>query len=188
LHGRVALVVCGGEGPGRATALALAARGVHVLVTGRDERALGETVGEIVYGGGRARHLAGDPGDASQLRAAAARAHEVFGGLDIAVVNAWPDVPSSVVAVAFDAALAFMKGPGRLVVVARAPDEGDMLGLVRSLAEACAARAITVRAVAAGLLDDVVADDRCDELARQVVTCCADAPEESRAGSPRLLA
>ena len=44
LHGKVALVTGGGEDVGRAIALALAARGVRVVITGREERALGETV------------------------------------------------------------------------------------------------------------------------------------------------
>ena len=46
LEGKVAIVTGGGKGIGRAIALELAGRGVRVLVTGRDERALGETVGE----------------------------------------------------------------------------------------------------------------------------------------------
>ena len=43
LTGRSALVTGGGKGIGRAIALALSARGVKVVVTGRDEKALGET-------------------------------------------------------------------------------------------------------------------------------------------------
>ncbi len=77
--GRVALVMRGGEGPYRATALALAARGMRVVVAGGAEKGLGETVGEIAYGGGKARHVAGD------AAAAIARALEVFGGLDVAI-------------------------------------------------------------------------------------------------------
>ena len=45
LDGKVALVTGGGKAIGRAIALALAARGVRVVVMGRTERALGETVG-----------------------------------------------------------------------------------------------------------------------------------------------
>ena len=71
LDGQVALVADGGARMGRAIALALAARGVRVVVLGNEERALGETVGEIAFGGGKARHIVGDPLDAAQLRAAA---------------------------------------------------------------------------------------------------------------------
>jgi NAD(P)-dependent dehydrogenase (short-subunit alcohol dehydrogenase family) len=135
LEGQVALVTGGGKGMGRAIALALAARGVRVVVTGRDERALGETVGEIAFGGGKARHLAGDVRDVVHLRAAVARAIESFGGLDIVVANAGisgrtPIEEDAARAEAivqtnlmgtfytFHAALPAMKGPsGRLLAV-----------------------------------------------------------------------
>jgi NAD(P)-dependent dehydrogenase (short-subunit alcohol dehydrogenase family) len=70
LEGRTALITGGGTVLGRAIALALSARGVRIVVTGRDEKALGETVGEVVYQGGKARHLAGEPGDTAHLAAA----------------------------------------------------------------------------------------------------------------------
>src|SRR5207244_128683 len=57
---QVALVVGGGEGIGRAVALALAARGASVILLGADERRVAEVVGEIAHGGGRARHVVGD--------------------------------------------------------------------------------------------------------------------------------
>jgi NAD(P)-dependent dehydrogenase (short-subunit alcohol dehydrogenase family) len=58
-EGRIAVVVDGGTPSGRAFALALAARGARVVVAGRSERALAETVGEIASSGGRARHVVG---------------------------------------------------------------------------------------------------------------------------------
>jgi NAD(P)-dependent dehydrogenase (short-subunit alcohol dehydrogenase family) len=88
LGGQVALVTGGGKGIGRAIALELAAAGSHVLVTGRNERALGETVGEIACAGGRARHLVGDVRDPGHAAAAATRAIETWGRLDIVVANA----------------------------------------------------------------------------------------------------
>src|SRR3954468_21803377 len=88
LEGKTALVTGGGEEMGRAIALALSARGVRIVVTGREEKALGETVGEIAHGGGKARHLAGDVRDPAHVSAAVGRAFEVFGGLDIVVANA----------------------------------------------------------------------------------------------------
>ena len=135
LDGQVALVTGGGKGIGRAIALALAARGVCVVITGRDEKALGSVIGEIANGGGKARHLKGDVRDAAHLRAAVARATETFGGLDIAVANAGlpgrvplgAEDPHAVEAIfqtnlvgaysTFDAAARVMKGPGRLLAV-----------------------------------------------------------------------
>ncbi len=141
LDGQVALVTGGGKGIGRAIALALAARGVAVVVTGREERALGSVVGEIANGGGKARHIKGDVRDASQVRAAVSKAVECFGGLDIAVANAGVSgrVPLGDAEPAqgdghagaeaifqtnllgayhtFDAASRAMKGPGRLIAV-----------------------------------------------------------------------
>lgn len=142
LEGQVAVVTGGGKGIGRAIALALAARGVRVLVTGRDERALGETVGEIAHGGGKARHLAGDVRDVAHLEAAMKRANDELGALRIVVANAGlsgrtPIVPepdrdragdlaraSAIVQTnlmgayhAFHAAAPLMPGPGRLIAV-----------------------------------------------------------------------
>ncbi|HEY8078120.1 MAG TPA: SDR family NAD(P)-dependent oxidoreductase, partial [Labilithrix sp.] len=79
LEGRVAVVTGGGDERGREIALRLASHGCRVVVTGPDERALAETVGEIAYGGGKARHVVG------ALEAALARAVEVFGQLDVIV-------------------------------------------------------------------------------------------------------
>jgi 3-hydroxybutyrate dehydrogenase len=90
LEGKVALVTGGGKGIGRAISLRLAAGGARVLVTGRDEKALGETVGEIAHGGGKARHLAGDVRDPAHLASAVKKAVEAFSsdGLDIVIANA----------------------------------------------------------------------------------------------------
>jgi len=79
LEGRVAVVVNGGAEPGRSVALLLAAKGVHIVVCGPDEKTIAETVGEIAYGGGKARHVVGD------AMAARARAREVFGEADFVV-------------------------------------------------------------------------------------------------------
>ena len=132
LVGEVALVTGGGRGIGKAIAIALAGRGAKVVVTGRDERALGETVGEIVYQGGAARHLAGDVRDAAHLRQAVSRAVDVFGGLHIVVANAGQSgrvdlgtdleraraiLDTNVIGAyqTLDAAAPSMGGPGRVV-------------------------------------------------------------------------
>ncbi len=136
LEGQIAIVTGGGKGIGRAIALELASRKASVLVTGRDERALGETVGEVANAGGRARHVVGDVRDEDAARKAVARALELWGRLDIAVANAGTtgttpmgDPAGSAQARAivetnllgayylFDAASAAMAGPGRLVAI-----------------------------------------------------------------------
>jgi NAD(P)-dependent dehydrogenase (short-subunit alcohol dehydrogenase family) len=136
LDGQVALVNGGGTGIGRAIAMELAGRGARVLVTGRNERRLGEAVGEIVHAGGTARHLCGDVRDVSHARAATGRALETWGRLDLVVANAGitGNVPLGRAGgseqareiidtnlfgtyLTFDAALGVMRGPGRLVAV-----------------------------------------------------------------------
>ena len=54
LKGRTALVTGSTSGIGRATAIALAARGAHVLIVGRDEQRAKDVVAEIEGGGGSA--------------------------------------------------------------------------------------------------------------------------------------
>lgn len=201
LEGQVALVTGGGKGTGRAIALALAARGVRVVVTGRDERALGETVGEIAFGGGKARHLAGDVRDAGHLRAAVARAVESFGGLDVVVATAGLSgrtpieedgsraeaiVQTNLMGTfyAFHAALPAMKGPGRLLAVssvlaklgvpgyaAFCASQAGILGLVRALAHECAPRKITANALVPGGVDTQVAEP--EEVAALAVFLCS---------------
>jgi NAD(P)-dependent dehydrogenase (short-subunit alcohol dehydrogenase family) len=75
----VAVVWGAEQGVGRALALAMGARGVSVVVAGADERSLGRVVGELVCGGGRARHVVGKAGDSGVLTAAVAKAREAFG-------------------------------------------------------------------------------------------------------------
>ena len=142
LAGRVALITGGGKGIGRAIALELSGRGARVLVTGRDERALGEVVGEIAHAGGQARHVVGDVRDDRHVGAAIARAVETWGQFDIAVANAGiagtvkmgeggdgarAERLSRARAILetnllgtyalFDAAAAAMTGPGRLIAM-----------------------------------------------------------------------
>jgi NAD(P)-dependent dehydrogenase (short-subunit alcohol dehydrogenase family) len=136
LGGQVAIVTGGGKGIGRAIALELAGRGARVLVSGRDERALGETVGEIAHAGGQARHLAGDVRDEAHGRALVARATETWGQLDIVVANAGQTTTGRLGAgtgssagrgvmetnlfgtyFLFDAALVALRSPGRLVAI-----------------------------------------------------------------------
>ncbi len=52
LKGKTALVTGSTSGIGRATAIALAARGAHLLIVGRDEQRAKEAVAEIEGSGG----------------------------------------------------------------------------------------------------------------------------------------
>jgi hypothetical protein len=140
LDGKVALIDGGGDSLGRSIALALAARGVRIVVCGKSERALGETVGEIAYGGGKARHVV--VGCADDLDGAVLRAVEVFGGLDLVVGTASD-------AELFGAAAPKVGEGGTLVAV----------GVASDLPAAPAARSVARHVVEAGaeLDPDVVA-------------------------------
>jgi len=88
IDGKVALVAAGSRGLGRATALALAAEGVRVMVSGRDSDALDEVRRAVVEAGGEAACLAGDVTDPAEPARLVAAAVDRFGGLDIVVANA----------------------------------------------------------------------------------------------------
>ena len=84
---KVALVTAGSKGLGRATALALAAEGVRVMLSGRDPTTLAATRDEVALLGVDVQVLSGDvtdPGEPARLVAATI---ERFGGLDILVAN-----------------------------------------------------------------------------------------------------
>lgn len=159
-------MIGGGEALGRAVALALSARGVSVLVTGRDEKALGETVGEVVHGGGKARHLAASKADASHLMAAFDRALEVFGHVDIVVDADGVDVEYILSELA-----ARMAGPGRLFVVGPVAGAPGVGLLVRSALDEVTARGITCNAIVA----DAAVADAPESAAELLVFLCTPA-------------
>lgn len=170
LDGQVAVVTGGGHGPGRAAALALGARGVRVVVFGEDERALGETVGELAYGGAKARHVVGDASDPSHVARAVDRALEVFGALDIAVAT-------TNVSCTFRAAVARMNGPGRLLAIA-GEDDGDLLALASATARDLAPRGIACNAIAIARGAEPHDEDDADErAARLAVLLCSPEAE-----------
>ncbi|WP_200206418.1 SDR family NAD(P)-dependent oxidoreductase [Micromonospora coerulea] len=88
LRGRSALVTGGNSGIGRATAIALADLGAHVVISGRDEARGNQVVRDIRAGGGRADFVAVDLRDEASARELAARTRELVGDVDILVNNA----------------------------------------------------------------------------------------------------
>ncbi|WIY02395.1 SDR family oxidoreductase [Amycolatopsis mongoliensis] len=88
LSGTTALVTGGTSGIGRATAVALAGLGAHVVLSGRDAARGAEVVSRIRAAGGKADFVAADLKDASSARELAARAREVGGHVDVLVNNA----------------------------------------------------------------------------------------------------
>ena len=173
-------MVGGGTTLGRAIALALSARGVRIVVTGRDEKALGVTVGEIVHGGGKARHVAGEGRASSVLGAAIGRAKEIFGELDIVIDAALTDVEYT-----FDATSPHLSSAGRVLLVSASRSQDAMASLARarpggSLAKGITCNAIVVESAMRGDEGDVTDDDLDDvasdagELAVFLCTPAAD--------------
>ncbi|MHA3704944.1 SDR family NAD(P)-dependent oxidoreductase [Jatrophihabitans sp. YIM 134969] len=87
LTGTTALVTGATSGIGRAAALGLAARGAHVVVSGRDAGRGDATVAAIRQAGGTADFVRADLTDAASARALAARATELGGGHVDVLVN-----------------------------------------------------------------------------------------------------
>lgn len=88
LTGQSALITGGGRGLGRAAALALAAVGMSVAVTGRTPAVLDDVVAQVSASGGRALALPGDATDREAVSAAVQRAETELGPLDLLVANA----------------------------------------------------------------------------------------------------
>ena len=89
LTGSTALVTGGNSGIGRATALALARLGAHVVVSGRDATRGQQVVTDIRAEGGQADFVPADLADEASARQLARAATELGGGhVDILVNNA----------------------------------------------------------------------------------------------------
>lgn len=88
LQGKVALVTGSSRGIGRGIALELASAGCDLLLTARDESALGEVAAAIRATGRRAEIHAADLRDEAEPQRLADLANRHFGRLDILVNNA----------------------------------------------------------------------------------------------------
>ncbi len=88
LQDKVAIVTGGGQGVGRGVALALAAEGASVMITGRTQSKLDAVAAEIAGRGGRVATAAGDVKLLADIERAVAATVERFGTVDILVNNA----------------------------------------------------------------------------------------------------
>jgi 3-oxoacyl-[acyl-carrier protein] reductase len=125
LAGKVALVSGSGRGIGRATALALAAEGAHVVVNDLDADVADDVVAAIKRAGGDARACVGSVTDDDFPQRFVATALEAFGGLDIVVNNAgftWDAVIQKMSDDQFDAILdVHLRAPFRILRAASGP-------------------------------------------------------------------
>jgi len=88
LEGKVAAITGASRGIGRDMALMFASRGAKVVVSARNEEALGTLVDEIKASGGEALAVAGDVSVAEDANTLVESAVATFGRLDILVNNA----------------------------------------------------------------------------------------------------
>jgi 3-oxoacyl-[acyl-carrier protein] reductase len=88
LAGKVAVVIGGGRGIGRATALKLAAAGATVVVVARTATEVEQVVSEIIAGGGRAAAHLGDVTRADSLKRLADDLGRRHGRVDLLINSA----------------------------------------------------------------------------------------------------
>lgn len=87
-RGKVALITGGTSGIGRATAIAFAAEGAKVVITGRREKEGQEVVDEIIKSDGEAIFIKTDVSKAEEVQAMVEKTVATFGRLDYAFNNA----------------------------------------------------------------------------------------------------
>ncbi|PSJ26614.1 short-chain dehydrogenase [Streptosporangium nondiastaticum] len=96
--GKTVLVTGGGTGIGQAIALAFAREGARVVVAGRREEPLKETVAYVEAEGGEAVAVTADVTRSEDVRALVEQTVARFGSLDVAVNNVGLAVPPAKVA------------------------------------------------------------------------------------------
>ena len=93
LAGKVAIVIGGGRGIGRATAEAFAGEGASVAVCARSSAEIEETAGAIRSSGGEALAVAADVSREADVTDMVRRVLETFGRIDVLVNNAGTNLP-----------------------------------------------------------------------------------------------
>lgn len=88
LTGKKAIVTGGNRGLGKAVALALAAEGVDVVITGRDEKTVKETVKELEGKGIQAAYSIFDVSNQKEVETEMEKLQNSFGSFDILINNA----------------------------------------------------------------------------------------------------
>ncbi|WP_369031436.1 SDR family NAD(P)-dependent oxidoreductase [Streptomyces adonidis] len=112
LSGKTALITGGGQGVGRGIALALAAEGACVVITGRTEGKLKEAAEEIAGRGGRVHTVVGDVGERADVDRMVTETVGEFGGLDVLVNNAQSSVQRRLEQTSYDdVELTYRSGP-----------------------------------------------------------------------------
>jgi len=99
LQGKTALVLGGSKGLGRGVADALAAEGVAVALLARGQEALDRAVSEITSRGGRAIAVTADLADWPRVEAAATKARQTLGPIDILLNNSGGPPPSPAIGI-----------------------------------------------------------------------------------------
>ncbi|ATE63937.1 SDR family NAD(P)-dependent oxidoreductase [Rhizorhabdus dicambivorans] len=95
LSGKTAIITGGGQGVGNGIAQVFAREGANVLITGRTADKLEAAAAALNAAGGKAAWVAGTTGVRADAEAAAAKAVELFGGIDILVNNAQTSKPGA---------------------------------------------------------------------------------------------
>jgi len=144
LDGRVALIIGGASGIGRATAEACAAEGAAIAVADLDRERGQETTTALTDGGAQATFVPVDITDEATIAAAVATTVERFGGLDILVTSPggrppeWPGYLDMYLQGPYDAcrlALPEMLRRGRGAIVNIASIAGVTGGAARTIEE-----------------------------------------------------
>jgi 3-oxoacyl-[acyl-carrier protein] reductase len=94
IAGKVALVTASSRGLGRASAQALAAEGVRVVISARGQESLGEAEAAIRDAGGEVHAVVADVTDPAAPAQLVGETRDRFGGLDILVANAGGPPPA----------------------------------------------------------------------------------------------